>query len=171
MKVFISLGSNLGESSAVLAQALLDIKKIPSTQLTSTSSLYLTQPISDVPQDDFVNAVVEINTQLNPSDLLTQLQNIENVFGRTREVHWGPRTLDLDIITYENFELQTERLTIPHPRAQTRLFVLIPMAEIDPTSTIGDVEVADLCKNLSGQQEISRMSDEAMRAVGWEVIQ
>jgi dihydroneopterin aldolase/2-amino-4-hydroxy-6-hydroxymethyldihydropteridine diphosphokinase len=170
MRVFVSLGSNLGESSAVLARALQDIKKIPNTQLISTSSMYVTQPISDVPQDDFMNAVVLVDTDLSPFDLLNQLQKIENAFGRTREVHWGPRTLDLDIITCENFESNSEALTVPHPRAHERLFVLVPMVEIDASTKIGDVEVAELCKNLGGQQAISRQSHEDMAAVGWEVI-
>ena len=98
------------------------------------------------------------------------LHHIEQQHGRTRDVQWGPRTLDLDIVDSENFCLNSESLTIPHSRAHERLFVLMPLAEIDPTWVIGNVTATELCKNLEGSQSIAVMSEIEMRKVGWEVI-
>lgn len=130
--VYIAIGSNLGEPAEFAKQAINSIRHLRSSELMGVSSLYRSEPLGDIPQDDYVNAVVKIDTSLEPAELLLELQAIEQAFYRMRDPDnpWGPRTMDLDIILYGNRRLNDSHLTIPHPRFSERLFVLQPMKEI-----------------------------------------
>lgn len=131
-KVYIGLGSNIGDKEANLARALFLIKAIKGAKITRQSSLYLSAPWGKIDQDDFLNQVVEIETNLTPIDLLHELQEIEIKLGRQKQVHWGPRNIDLDILLFGRENINLEELQVPHPYLMQRLFVLIPLAEIDP---------------------------------------
>lgn len=129
----VALGSNLGDSVAILQKALLSLQNIPQSVLLKTSSLYQTKPL-DCPhaQNDYINAAALLQTQLSPLAFLKQLQKIENDFGRKRPFFNAPRTLDLDLLCYENQVFNTKELILPHPRMHLRLFVLAPLVEIAP---------------------------------------
>ncbi len=130
--VYIGIGSNLGEPLDFVTQAINSIRSMRQSQLTGSSSLYRSEPLGEFAQDDYVNAVVRINTSLEPTDLLLELQAIEQAFYRQRDPEnpWGPRTMDLDIILYGNRRIYDSHLQVPHPRFTERLFVLEPMLEI-----------------------------------------
>lgn len=128
---FVALGANLGDSRGAILRAMHDISKCDGVTLVQRSSLYRSAPIDSI-GSDYVNAVVEILTQLSAPALLGQLQKIEAAAGRERPYRNAPRTLDLDILTYANARVQSLALTIPHPRMLERAFVLLPLAEIAP---------------------------------------
>lgn len=128
-KTAIALGSNLGDSLATLEGSLSVINSTPGIDLEAVSSWYRTQPIGP-PQPDYLNGCAILNVQQTPEELLALLQAVELQFGRVRNEKWGARTLDLDIILYENLIIKTPNLTIPHPRMYERAFVLIPLAQI-----------------------------------------
>ena len=132
-EVFIAIGSNLGDSITFVEEAISAIGAIQQCELRARSSLYRSQPLGDIPQDDYINAVVRIETTLEPLALLLELQAIEHAYYRNRddETRWGPRTLDLDIILFGNRSFDDSHLSIPHPRFAERRFVLEPMLEID----------------------------------------
>ncbi|WP_013321642.1 2-amino-4-hydroxy-6-hydroxymethyldihydropteridine diphosphokinase [Gloeothece verrucosa] len=127
----IALGSNLGESLSILENALLKLTQIPKIQIVSRSSWYKTAAVGP-PQPDYLNGCVIINLELTPDDLINRLLDIEQQFGRVRREKWGPRTLDLDLLWYDDLIINTPSLQIPHPRMKERAFVLIPLAEIAP---------------------------------------
>lgn len=130
-KCAIALGSNLGDSLKTLENAILSLAKIPNLNVIVQSSWYKTKPIGP-PQPDYINGCVIIETNLTPELLLEILLKIEQEFGRIRQEKWGARTLDLDIILYEDLIENNPYLEIPHPRMRERCFVLVPLAEIDP---------------------------------------
>jgi 7,8-dihydro-6-hydroxymethylpterin-pyrophosphokina se len=128
---YIALGANLGDARAALRQAMHAMAALPGVALVRSSSLYRTAPV-DSSGPDYLNAVVEISTTLAPPDLLAALQAIEQAAGRERPYRNAPRTLDLDILLYDELTLDSPALTIPHPRMDQRAFVLVPLAEIAP---------------------------------------
>jgi len=130
---YIALGSNLAGPIQQVTQAIQAIAALSETQLLKQSSLYQSRPYGPVAQPDFINAVVEIATYLDPEILLNKLQLIEKQQDRKRTIHWGPRTIDLDILLYAEKEINTENLTIPHAELKMRNFVLYPLAEIAPS--------------------------------------
>lgn len=134
--VFLGLGSNLAQPLVQLSRALREIHEIPNTSLVRVSSFYDTVPVGLAEQPNFVNAVAELQTQLNPSELLNHLIEIEAAHQRVRTVRDGPRTLDLDILLYDDTCMNEPMLTIPHPRMHERAFVLWPLAEIAPELAI-----------------------------------
>jgi 2-amino-4-hydroxy-6-hydroxymethyldihydropteridine diphosphokinase len=134
--VFLGLGSNLEQPLVQLSRALREVHEIPSTALVRVSSFYDTVPIGLADQPNFVNAVAELQTGLNPSELLNHLIEIEAAHQRVRLVRDGPRTLDLDILLYDDICMNEPMLTIPHPRMHARAFVLWPLAEIAPELVI-----------------------------------
>ena len=143
MKVVIALGSNLGDKAANLKGAISDLEKI--VQVEKVSSFYSTEPVGGPVQDDFLNAVLISKTNLDPHELLIKCLEIENKFGRKREIKWGPRTLDIDLIAIDNLEINSETLRIPHPLAHLRKFVLQPWHEIDPEAEIvGQGKISEL---------------------------
>jgi 2-amino-4-hydroxy-6-hydroxymethyldihydropteridine diphosphokinase len=132
MKVFIGLGSNLGEREAMIRLALDDLARIPFTTVVRASSLYDTEPVGDVEQPNFLNAVVQLETELPARQLLWNLQLIEKRLGRTRTRRWGPRTIDLDLVLYGSEVIDESDLQVPHPELANRSFVLVPLVELDP---------------------------------------
>ena len=129
---YIALGSNMGDKKKYLEDALTEIKKNKEIRLLSTASFLETEPYGGVEQDNFLNSVCCLETLLSPQGLLDELHRIEQLAGRKREIHWGPRTLDLDIIYYEDRIMATDTLVIPHPDMENRVFVLKPLGEIAP---------------------------------------
>jgi len=132
VNVYIGLGSNLDDPKGHVRQALEDLKQLPHSQLLLASKLYLSKPLGPQDQDDFVNAVVLLATELKPITLLDELQAIEQQHQRVRERHWGPRTLDLDILLFGNQTLDQPRLTVPHTQISQRDFVVGPLLELSP---------------------------------------
>ncbi|NVO06396.1 MAG: 2-amino-4-hydroxy-6-hydroxymethyldihydropteridine diphosphokinase [Rhodoferax sp.] len=128
---YIGLGANLGDPRAAVTAAIRSIAALPGIRLTRQSSLYGSAPI-DAGGGDYVNAVVEVQTPLEPHALLAQLQVIENAAGRARPYRNAPRTLDLDVLLYDALALNNADLVLPHPRMWERAFVLRPLAEIAP---------------------------------------
>lgn len=127
----IALGSNLGDSLTILQQACANLANQPGVELIACSRWYQTKPVGP-PQPDYLNGCVLVKTKLEPLQLLKCLLTIEQKFGRERKERWGARTLDLDIILYDNLIIDLPTLQIPHPRMKERAFVLIPLAEIAP---------------------------------------
>ena len=127
---FIAFGSNLGDREMLIEDALSAIEASDYCHIVNKSSIIATKPYGGVEQADFLNGVVEIQTYLEPENLLALLNKIEALGGRVRDIHWGPRTIDLDIILYDDLVMNTKKLTIPHVDMQNRQFVLEPLAEI-----------------------------------------
>jgi 2-amino-4-hydroxy-6-hydroxymethyldihydropteridine diphosphokinase len=135
---YIGLGANLDQPQQQIEQALIELARLPNTTLNSHSSLYHSKPVGPQDQPDYINAVALLDTQLEPIELLDVLQQLEQDHGRLRKRHWGERTLDLDIILMGNKIIESERLTVPHPFAQQRSFVLFPLSEISPNLIFPD---------------------------------
>ena len=131
MKAYIGLGSNLGERETNLRQALEHLAHTPDTTVVRASSLYDTEPVGVEEQPHFLNAVAQLETQLTPQQLLWNLMLIERRLGRVRSQRWGPRTIDLDLLLYEDLVIEEEDLTVPHPELPKRSFVLVPLVELD----------------------------------------
>ncbi len=162
MKAWLGLGSNLQQPAIKLQQALTRLGEIDGVGILSKSSFYRTPPWGDENQDDFINAVVQIETNLGPTPLLYQLQSIENVMGRQRSGRrWGPRLIDIDLLLYGDKQCRSEELELPHPRMHERAFVLMPMFELDPMLEIpGYGAIAELLQQLDCS-DIFRLRDEA----------
>lgn len=145
VEAVLSLGSNLGEKKETLIRAIADICSHPKVSVKNISPVAVTAPVGGPErQPDFVNLVVRIETSLSPFDLLDFTQAIENKHHRVRDVRWGPRTLDIDIIDYSTLEMDEPALTLPHPRAAERAFVLEPWARMEPEATLSGASVRDL---------------------------
>ena len=154
MLAIIAMGSNLGDRLSYLQFGLDQLKLLPDVEVLNVSSIYETQAIGGPEnQDDYLNAVMAISTSLSPNNLLVVLNEIESGAGRVRDIHHGPRTLDLDIIDIENYSSDDPVLTVPHPRAKERAFVLIPLQEIAPEWRLnGSMNVPDLLSKVKDQQ-------------------
>jgi 2-amino-4-hydroxy-6-hydroxymethyldihydropteridine diphosphokinase len=133
MNVFIGLGSNLGEREEMIRQALEALAAMPETELLRASSLYDTEPVGDVDQPNFLNAVALLDTDLGARQVLWNLLLIEKRLGRARTRPWGPRTIDLDLLLYGHELIEEPDLRVPHPEMLRRAFVLVPLLELDPT--------------------------------------
>jgi 2-amino-4-hydroxy-6-hydroxymethyldihydropteridine diphosphokinase len=147
----IALGGNVGDVRATFRKAIANICGMAQAALKARSSDYATPPWGDEQQAPFINACIEIETGLDPHALLFTLHKIESKFGRDRakERRWGPRTLDLDLIAYDDISMQKPELTLPHPRLFERAFVLVPLAEIVPDRIIAGHRVASALAQLS----------------------
>jgi 2-amino-4-hydroxy-6-hydroxymethyldihydropteridine diphosphokinase len=156
----IALGGNVGDVRATFQKAIANICGMTQAVLLARSSDYATPPWGEVQQERFINACIEIDTSLDPHALLFVLQKIEAKFGRdrTKEKRWGPRTLDLDLIAYDDVAMQKPELTLPHPRLFERAFVLVPLAEISPGRVIAGRSVAAALAELSSEG-IERLGD------------
>jgi 2-amino-4-hydroxy-6-hydroxymethyldihydropteridine diphosphokinase len=128
-RVKIGLGSNIGDPTKNISTAIDEVAKLGS--ITARSALYLTKPWGITDQPDFCNAAIELETDRKPQELLVALKAIEQLMGRVKTITWGPRLIDLDILTYDDLELTEPGLTVPHPHMNERAFVLVPLAEID----------------------------------------
>ncbi len=126
---YLSLGSNLGNRLENLIRALENLKKA-GNKIIKISSVYETKPVGKEKQPDFLNLVAEVKTSLSPFLFLTLTQRIEKKMGREKKEKWGPRIIDIDIVLFDDLEIESERLTIPHPLAKERAFVLVPLTEV-----------------------------------------
>ncbi|MFZ2972678.1 MAG: 2-amino-4-hydroxy-6-hydroxymethyldihydropteridine diphosphokinase [Ferribacterium limneticum] len=133
---YVALGANLGDPAATVLAAFAALANLPESRVVHSSSLYRTAPVGLTDQPEFVNAVAELETTLAPETLLAALFDIEERFGRIRAEKNGPRTLDLDLLLYNDQFVDLPRLTLPHPRLHLRAFVLQPLAEIAPQLAI-----------------------------------
>lgn len=149
VRCILALGSNLGESRDTLSLAVADIVDSPHVRLREVSPIVQSKAVGGPEQPDYLNMVIEVETDLAPHELLEHCQAVENKHHRVRTVRWGPRTLDIDIITYGNVVSDDEKLTIPHPRAAERAFVLQPWAWMDSSATLAGRPVTE----LAGQAE------------------
>jgi 2-amino-4-hydroxy-6-hydroxymethyldihydropteridine diphosphokinase len=149
--VLIGLGGNVGDVRATFEKAIANICGMTQAVLVARSSDYATPPWGVEQQDRFINACIEIETSLDPHALMFTLHKIEHKFGRdrTREKRWGPRTLDLDLIAYDDVSIQKPELTLPHPRLFDRAFVLVPLVEIVPDRLIAGRSVSAALAELS----------------------
>jgi 2-amino-4-hydroxy-6-hydroxymethyldihydropteridine diphosphokinase len=155
-RAFIALGSNLDDPASRIRRAFEELAELPASRVLRRSSLYRSAPVGWLDQPDFINAVVELETALSPRDLLTALLEIERNHGRLREYPNSPRTLDLDVLMYDDVKCDEPDLVLPHPRMHQRAFVLQPLLEIAPDSQIdGHGPVARLLA-LCKEQQIER---------------
>jgi 2-amino-4-hydroxy-6-hydroxymethyldihydropteridine diphosphokinase len=152
-RAFIGLGGNLGNVRQTLGAAIDRLAGHPGVALVGRSRLYRTPPWGPVAQPDFLNAVIAVDTTLDPHALLDVLLDTERAFGRVRDgERWGPRTLDLDLLVHGDAVIHDERLDLPHPRIAERAFVLLPLADLDPGYVIrGRGTVANLLETLGAQ--------------------
>jgi 2-amino-4-hydroxy-6-hydroxymethyldihydropteridine diphosphokinase len=149
--VLIALGGNVGDVRATFEKAIANICGMAQAALLARSSDYATPPWGEEDQPPFINACIEIDTALDPHALLFTLHKVEQKFGRDRakERRWGPRTLDLDMIAYDDMSIDKVELTLPHPRLFERAFVLVPLAEIAPDRLIRGRRIRDALADLS----------------------
>lgn len=153
MKMVISIGSNLDDPISQVRSAQVWLSQ--TFQVRAHSSLFRTKPVGGPNQDDFINAVTIIETELEPIEILRALQDRELQSGRVRDVRWGPRTLDLDLINVDGVTSDDPQLTLPHPRARERAFVLIPWAEIDSDAILEGVgKVTEITVPSQGVERI-----------------
>lgn len=154
----IGLGSNLGDSRSILESALVELDLTPGIRLKQRSRWYVTEPVGP-PQPNYLNGCALLDVGLTPQSLLQQLLEIEAKAGRVRRERWGPRTLDLDLLLFEDLILETPTLKIPHPGLQQRAFVLVPLAEIAPNwvDPVSGQQIIDLLQQVdrSGVQSAS----------------
>ena len=135
MMAFIGLGSNLGDREGHLLQATEMLSRLPDTALLRVSSVYDTEPVGEVDQPEFLNAVALLETQLTARQLLWNLLLIERRLGRVRSQKWGPRTIDLDLLLHGDLVVDEADLQVPHPEMHRRAFVLVPLLELEPNLT------------------------------------
>ena len=149
MEAYLGLGSNLGDRLAMLQRAVELLAADPGITVRRTSRVWETDPVGGPEQPDFLNIVAEIDTDLEPLDLLAAVNRVESELGRVRDVRWGPRTVDIDILLIDDMTIADDRLTVPHPRMHERAFVLCPLLELvdDPVLPNGtrlfDVRISD----------------------------
>lgn len=150
MRAFIGLGSNLGDRAGALRGAVRALDSVAGLRVVAASSCYETEPVGGPHQADYLNAVVEVETSLDPRALLDACHAIEDALGRDRsaEVRWGPRAIDLDLLVVGDLTVDEPGLQVPHPRLRERAFVLVPLAEVAP-----DLEVPGLgpVRDLAGR--------------------
>jgi 2-amino-4-hydroxy-6-hydroxymethyldihydropteridine diphosphokinase len=141
-RAHVALGSNLGDRMATLDAAVRALDADEHTYVMAISKVYETEPVGGPPQDPYLNAVAVLETDRDPHSLLDLLLLTEERLGRVRGERWGPRTADLDLILYDGPPVSSPDLTVPHPRARERAFVLVPLTEVDPFASFPDGETA-----------------------------
>ncbi|GIO94566.1 2-amino-4-hydroxy-6-hydroxymethyldihydropteridine pyrophosphokinase [Paenibacillus lactis] len=166
-EAYIALGANLGEREGNLMEALERLDDTPGIQVLRVSHLYETEPVGYIDQPMFLNMAAVVSTSLSPHALLAEMQRIEKELGRVRHIHWGPRTVDLDLLWMEGRRLDTPELMLPHPRMQERSFVLRPLSDIvfeDEPSGLYRVVQTALAK-LEGKEGIQLWKTSSWRSV------
>lgn len=152
----IGLGSNLSDPQQQLSSAFVALAQLPNTTLITSSALYQSRAVGPE-QPDYLNACALLDTELAPHDLLDALQRIENQHQRVRGVHWGPRTLDLDLLLYGQQQVSSERLNIPHPYLHLRNFVIYPLMDIWPDAQLPDGRTLASLKKHSTMEGLMRL--------------
>src|ERR1700735_2766535 len=152
-EALLGLGGNLGDVRTTLDGAVAALCDGHEVRLIARSSDYRTPPWGVTDQPPFINAVIGVTTNLEPHPLLSRMQDCERALGRdrTKERHWGPRTIDLDLLLYDDRIINDEILTLPHPRMLERAFVLVPLAEIAPDRVIGGVRARDALASIDAE--------------------
>ncbi|MBI1397741.1 MAG: 2-amino-4-hydroxy-6-hydroxymethyldihydropteridine diphosphokinase [Betaproteobacteria bacterium] len=162
-RAYVGLGSNIESPGAQLGRALEALAALPHTRILARSSFYRTAPVGFGDQPDFVNAVVLVDTSLSAHALLAALLAIERAQGRVRGMPNGPRTLDLDILLYDDLVLRDSELTLPHPRMHERAFVLVPLAELAPDLVVpGRGVVRELAWRSAAHQMVERIDADSL---------
>tara|TARA_B100001013_G_scaffold60365_1_gene31642 strand:+ start:496 stop:978 length:483 start_codon:yes stop_codon:yes gene_type:complete len=156
---YIGLGSNMESPKQQIKSAIKSIAEIPEIQVLKASSLYKSKPVGPRGQNDYINAVIKIETEFMPLELLGYMQDIENQHGRIRKERWGPRTLDLDILIFGKEIIQDKNLTIPHSEIEKRPFVLVPLAEIDSNCLIPGVGVISDLLAVNDQKDLELLHE------------
>lgn len=157
---YIGIGSNLGDKVGQCEKAITEILKADQNKLLAKSSFFKTSPLGYTTQDWFVNAAIKIETELKPLQLLRTLKGIECQLGREGTFRWGPRTIDLDILFFDERQIRTQELQIPHPLLQERQFVLIPLAEIDRDliHPVLKKSIGELLDDMKEDQGVEKLS-------------
>ena len=148
VKAFLSLGSNMGDRLEYLSKAIDKIAEIQGCNILNKSRVYETEPWGYENQEAFLNLCISIETSLSPYELLESLQAIELELDRVRKIHWGPRTIDIDILLFDDIICEDDKLTIPHPRMSERAFVLIPLYDIEKNLIIDGIKLEDLINKI-----------------------
>ena len=155
---YVALGANLADPTTQVRAALTALTELPQSRLLRASSLYRTAPVGIAHQPDFINAVAALETTLSPHELLAALFAIEAAFGRRRDYHHAPRTLDLDLLLYDEQVIDSPHLTLPHPRLHLRAFVIAPLLEIAPDCRIPGRGLAAAWLPAVSTQAIERLA-------------
>ena len=160
-QVWLSIGSNIGKRKRQLQAAVISLSQHPDIIVRATSSVYETSPWGDTEQSTFYNAIVEIGTALEPLELLNTLKLIERQLGRSAGPRWGPRSIDLDIVLWEDAVVDTKALTIPHIHFRERAFVLVPLCEMAPKviDPVSGATVQELWKQVKDKDNVKRVED------------
>ncbi|MBL8515756.1 MAG: 2-amino-4-hydroxy-6-hydroxymethyldihydropteridine diphosphokinase [Betaproteobacteria bacterium] len=153
-RAFIALGSNLDNPREQVRRALAALAALPDSRQLRASSLYLTEPVGIMDQPTFINAVAALDTTSDPETLFWRLRDIEAAQGRSRGVPNGPRTLDLDLLLFDDLALDSPALTLPHPRMHQRAFVLVPLAELAPDAVIPGLGSVGHCLENVGREGV-----------------
>lgn len=157
-RAYLSLGSNLGDRLGLLRAAEARLSTTPGIRVLARSSVYETESVGVADQPWFLNRVLQIETALDPHALLDAVEQVEAALGRTRALRWGSRTLDIDLLLYDDRVVVSDRLRIPHPELPRRRFVLVPLAEIDPQLCLPDgCPIVDLLWALGDTQRVRRI--------------
>jgi 2-amino-4-hydroxy-6-hydroxymethyldihydropteridine diphosphokinase len=154
MRAYLSIGTNLGDRAANLREAIARLDRLDGCDLGAVSQIYETEPVGDIEQPPFLNLAAEIETDVDPLELLAGLKETEREMGRVSSARWGPRLVDIDIVLYGNRVVETAALTVPHPRFRDRAFVLLPLAEIgphtiDPITGLTVEQLVSICPDRS----------------------
>ncbi len=155
-RVWLSLGSNLGDRAELLRDAIRALKKL--SQVCAVSPVYETAPVGQLNQPAFLNAAVEIETALAPLELLNAVKSVENALGRTPRTRWGSREIDIDLVLWPGYVLTSDALTLPHPEFRNRRFVLAPLADIAPDARdpISGLRVDELLARPEVQGQVTK---------------
>lgn len=151
-KAYLGLGTNIGDRVNYLSQAIKILDSEKDIIITKKSKLYETKAWGYTNQDDFLNMCIEIETKLNPNELLEKCQNVEKELNRERKIRWGPRTIDVDILFFNDIILQEENLEIPHPRIGERAFVLIPLIDLNEKLKINEISITKYLESLTAEE-------------------
>lgn len=152
MQYILTVGTNLGDKMQNIENAVNALNNIPYTDVVKISSIYETEPVGYARQDNFLNAIMLVESQFEPHEMLGICLGIESGLGRVRGIKFGPRVLDLDVIFAENQKINTHNLTVPHPRYHERRFVLEPMLEIFPDGTAFGIDFKQHLEKIEGQE-------------------
>lgn len=152
--VYLGIGSNIGKREANIHAAIELLRRNPHFVIVAISHPQETDPVGP-PQRDYINACAQVSTDLSPMELLEELHRVENALGRERTIKWGPRTIDLDILFYDDLIMDNDKLTIPHPLVSERLFVLEPLVEIAPdfVNPANGLTVLQMYQDLKSEQQ------------------